>query len=404
MSTYHYLENGSITDVKGITAAGIHCGLKKKKKDLALIISETPANAAGTFTLNKVKAAPLVISEKVISSNNKISAILINSGNANAATGEKGRINAQFTQTYLADKLNVAPHNILISSTGVIGEQLKTNLLVKGIDEILNSTVKNNGIDAAEAIMTTDKYKKHFSAEIIFEDGSKCTIGGICKGSGMIMPNMATMLAFIATDLNIPKAVLQGLLSKCVNDSFNKISVDGETSTNDMVILLANGVSGISIESDDEKLKIFEEVLLDICKKMAKSIVEDGEGATKLVKVKILHAEDKLSANLAAKAVVNSPLVKTAIAGADANWGRILSAIGNAGIAFNPDSAEIYFDDIKILNKGYNANFEEALAKSVLDKKEFTISIDLNQGSEQTEWLTTDFTEEYIRINAYYRT
>ncbi len=404
MGHYTYIENGSITDVQGIKAAGIHCGLKKKRKDLALIYSELPADAAGTFTLNKVKAPPLIYSQKLITSKKKVKAVLINSGNANAATGKQGFDNAVKSAELIANKLNISPEETLVSSTGVIGKQMDMEVLSKGISEIVPQLTNNGGIEAAEAIMTTDTFKKHFALKINFDDGSTANIGGICKGSGMIMPNMATMLAFIATDLIIPQELLQSILSKCVSNSFNKISVDGETSTNDMVILLANGASGIAIEDDVDKLNLFEDALQDLTKKMAKSIISDGEGATKVVRVQILNAKDKDSADKAAKAVVNSPLVKTAIAGADANWGRILSAIGNSGIQFNPDSAEIYFDNLKILESGYRSYFSEEEAKNILDKKEFTISIDLHEGNEQTEWWTTDFTEEYIKINAYYRT
>lgn len=404
MESYYYLENGTITDVQSIKAAGIHCGLKKKRKDLALIYSELPCSAAGTFTLNKVKAPPLIVSQKRIKAGNKIKAVLVNSGNANAATGVLGYKNGIKTVELLANQLGISKNEILVSSTGVIGKQLDMDSIAEGIDKIVPKLSKSGGIDAAEAIMTTDKFIKHFALEIKFDDGRKARIGGVCKGSGMIMPNMATMLAFIATDLIIPKDLLQSILTKSVKESFNKISVDGETSTNDMVILLANGASGISIDSDIKKLELFEEALLDIMKKMAKSIVADGEGATKVVRVQILNASDQDSANKAAKAVVNSPLVKTAIAGADANWGRILSAIGNSGIRFNPDSAEIYFDNLKILEKGYHSFFSEEKAKEILNKKEFTISVDLHEGTEKTEWWTTDFTEEYIKINAYYRT
>ncbi|RMD51450.1 MAG: bifunctional glutamate N-acetyltransferase/amino-acid acetyltransferase ArgJ, partial [Ignavibacteria bacterium] len=382
----------------------IHCGLKKRKKDLAFILSDSPCSAAGTFTLNKVKAAPLVYSQEIIKSGKQVRAVLINSGNANAATGKQGYLNVLRTVNKLSQIFKLKEDEVLVSSTGVIGQQLNMDILLKGIEELPMSLSESGGIEAAKAIMTTDKFEKHFALKINLDDRKSVSIGGICKGSGMIMPNMATMLAFITTDALIDRTSLQEIISEVVDETFNKISVDGETSTNDMVIILANGKSGVDVTSNNKHLTLFKNALFDLCKKMAKAIVSDGEGATKLVKIKIINARDYDSANRAAKAVVNSPLVKTAIAGADANWGRILSAIGNSGIEFDPEQTEIYFDQLKVLDKGYNTKFSEEKAKSILSKKEFTIAIDLNNGEKNTEWFTTDFTEDYIKINAYYRT
>lgn len=398
-----YLENGTITSVKGIKAAGIFCGLKKQKKDLALIYSDAPANVAGTFTLNKVKAAPLLISKDIILKDQKVRAILVNSGNANACTGEKGFNNAIDTQEFCAKHLGINKEEVLISSTGVIGVQLNIDKIKEGITKIQLSDSKSAGHDAAEAIMTTDTYPKSFACKVHLSKG-EVTIGGICKGSGMIMPNMATMLAFIATDAEIPKYLVQKLISEAVNKSFNRISVDGDTSTNDMVVLMANGVSQISIDEVNNDFKIFKKALSDLCKQMAISIVKDGEGATKFISVKVASAKSETDADSAAKAVVISPLVKTAIYGADANWGRILSAVGNSGIDFSPEKVMIKVGDLPVLNPGYISNFDEAAVKEVLNQKEVDITIELNEGKAFTNWWTCDFSEQYIKINANYRT
>jgi len=400
---FSYIEDGSITSVKGIKAAGIHCGIKKKKKDLALIVSELPANAAGTFTLNKVKAAPLLISKKIIENNNPIKAIMINSGNANACTGEKGFEDALSLQKYCAEKLNIKQEELIVSSTGVIGEYLNVDVYKKGINQIVNEVDENKGLDAAEAIMTTDLKRKNFAVKLSFSQG-EVSIGGICKGSGMIMPNMATMLGFIATDAEIETSFLKELLKDAVNKSFNRISVDGETSTNDMVILIANGASKVKIEKDSEDAEIFKEALIDIAKNMAKSIVSDGEGATKFITINVLNAESLNDADKVGKSLATSPLVKTAMYGQDANWGRIISAAGNSGANFNPDKVAISFDDHVVLAPNYKILLDEELALTKLKKKDITINIDLNAGKETATWWTCDYSEEYIKINSAYRT
>ncbi|OGV22253.1 MAG: hypothetical protein A3J84_09055, partial [Ignavibacteria bacterium RIFOXYA2_FULL_37_17] len=287
-----FIENGSISSVQGIKAAGINCGIKKQKKDLSLIYSDVPCNAAGTFTLNKVIAAPLVISKEIITKKKKVRAILVNSGNANACTGETGLANAVKMQQYCAEKLGLQHDEVIISSTGVIGQQLPMQNLLAGIDTISGAVDYCKGNDAAEAIMTTDKKKKSFAVKVRLLKG-EVVIGGICKGSGMIMPNMATMLAFLATDASIEQALLQELLSEAVNESFNKISVDGETSTNDMVILIENGKSGLKINKNSKDYEIFKSALTTICREMAKSIASDGEGATKLITISINKAKTR---------------------------------------------------------------------------------------------------------------
>lgn len=399
----HFHKEGSITSVKGIKAAGIFAGIKKKKKDLALIYSEYPATAAGTFTLNKVQAAPLLVSKEALKKSSHVQAVLVNSGNANACTGEQGYADALDMQKYCAKKLKLQQDEVLISSTGVIGVKLPIEKIRTGIDEILPALTHSGGYDAAKAIMTTDLTSKSYAKTVKLSNG-EVTIGGICKGSGMIMPNMATMLAFIATDAAIEKKLLQKLLSDAVKNSFNKITVDGDTSTNDMVVLLANGAADISVKKDSEDYKTFLAALTKFCIVMAKSIVSDGEGATKLVTIAIKGAKTEEDANAVAKAISNSPLVKTAFCGEDANWGRILSAAGNSGAEFDPAKVSIYFDDLAILKPNYDIVLDEKAAKEILVKKEYTVTVNLEAGKSDSTWWTCDFSENYIKINANYRT
>ncbi len=397
------IDKGSITSVKGIKAAGIHAGLKRKRKDLALIVSDTSANVAGTFTLNKVQAAPLQISKKIINRGNKIRAILINSGNANACTGETGYKDALEMQKLCAQKLNMDTNEVIISSTGVIGEYLPMDILKNGIETIVNKVSPDGGVDAAKAIMTTDTKAKHCAYKIRLKEG-EVTLGGIAKGSGMIMPNMATMLAFIATDAEIGNKVLRKMLLDSVGNSFNKISVDGDTSTNDMVVMMANGVSGVKITEGSENEKIFSEALQQMTVQMAKEIVKDGEGATKLIELNVIGGKSEDDVNKIAETIANSPLFKTAIYGSDPNWGRIIAAVGRSGVNINPAKIEIMFDDVVILGRDYTHDFDEEEATNILSKKEISITVNLNEGKASTTWWTCDFTEKYIEINASYRT
>jgi glutamate N-acetyltransferase / amino-acid N-acetyltransferase len=400
---YRFIEAGTITSAPGFEAAGIYCGIKKKKKDLALIYSNNACNAAGTFTLNKVKAAPLLVSQELINKKTQVKAVLVNSGNANACTGEEGLKDAKFSQHYCASALGISPSEVLISSTGVIGQKMPMDKLLAGIDEIVPQLSADGGMDAAEAILTTDKKIKSFAVKVKLEKGD-VTIGAICKGSGMIMPNMATMLAFATTDADIEQSFLQEMLLNAVTVSFNKISVDGDTSTNDMVVLLANGISKINIGKNSADAIAYQEALNAVCIEMAKSIISDGEGATKLVQINVSGAHTKEDANLVGKAVANSPLVKTALYGEDANWGRIMSAAGNSGAEIDPARMSISFGNLPVVLPNYKIVLDEQAAKEILSKKEIQININLNGGMESTTWWTCDFTEDYIRINADYRT
>lgn len=398
-----YIKNGSVTSVKGIKAAGIHCGLKKKRKDLALIVSQVHAVSAGMYTTNKAAAAPVIISKKITDNNKKVKAIICNSGNANACTGVEGHLDALEIQSKCAEKLGVNFSEVLISSTGVIGERLNVSAIINSLDELKNCLDYNGGLNAAEAIMTTDTISKHFAVKVELSNG-EITIGGIAKGSGMIMPNMATMLGFVTTDAKISKNLLQSALKDAVKDSYNKISVDGETSTNDMVLMMANGMSDIEIIEGSEDYSIFTSALKDLSIKMAKSIVFDGEGATKFITVNIKNALTEKDADLIAKSIVNSPLVKTAINGGDPNWGRVISAASSSGANIQPEKCTLYFNNLALMLPGYKIDFEEKEAVKILAEKNIVVTLDLNQGNYNTTWWTCDYSENYIKINAHYRT
>jgi len=395
--------NGGVTAPNGFKAAGVHGGLKMNKKDVSLIFSEVPAVAAGVFTTNKVAAAPVIIDKEQLAKGNKISAIVCNSGIANACTGEQGLKDGWDTIRFTAEQLNISEDSVLISSTGVIGKNLFMDRFMKGISIAVKNLSKDNHTAAAEAIMTTDTFSKEYAVKFSIND-SEIIIGGMAKGSGMIKPNMATMLAFITTDALISKDLLQESLKIVVNKTFNRISVDNDTSTNDMVIVLANGLSRVpEIKKDTEEYGLFLNALEKVCKTLAKMIVKDGEGATKLIEVNIKGAVTPEYALKAARAVADSYLVKTAIHGADANWGRIIAAVGYSGIEFNPEKVTLKISGLNILDAGYKVVFSEKEAKEALMKNEVKIEVDLHDGVyEETIW-TSDLSKEYITINASYR-
>jgi glutamate N-acetyltransferase/amino-acid N-acetyltransferase len=397
------LIDGSVTSPKGFLAAGIHCGIKKSRKDLALIYSPTPCSAAGTFTLNKVKAAPLQISQAAIHTGQSIHAVLVNSGNANACTGTPGLEDALDCRQWMAAELGVDPTSVLISSTGVIGQRLPMDKLQSGIGIIAHRLTNEGGWDAACAIMTTDTHAKSLAVKIATAKG-EITIGAIAKGSGMIMPNMATMLCFLTTDASVDRRLLQSMLLEAVDRSFHRITVDGDTSTNDMVVALANGLSGISIEEGSEDRAQFQMALTVLCAELAKQIVTDGEGATKLITVIVEGAHTQEDAVQVGKRIANSPLVKTAIHGQDANWGRILSAAGSSGVPIDPERITIFFDNEPVLLQGYTIVLDEEKATAVLGKKEVTIKVHLGAGQHASRWWTCDLSADYVRINASYRT
>lgn len=396
--------NQGITGPKGFLATGVHCGVKKAKKDLALVFSTAPAIGAAVFTQNKVPAAPIIVDKLQLKKSFNTRAIVINSGNANACTGERGLNDAWSMAKIAASSLGISESEVLVSSTGVIGQYLPIGKIESGIAEAAPTLSAEGHTDAAEAIMTTDTFTKELAVQFAL-DGVVVTIGGMSKGSGMIAPNMATMLAFVTTDASITPELLGYSLRQAVDRSFNRISVDGDTSTNDMVAILANSLAGNKELSDleDPSYKMFYDALVYLLVRLCKMIVVDGEGATKFVEIHVTGASSEADAVQAARAIANSSLVKTAIHGEDANWGRILAAVGYSGIEFNPEDVEIFFGDVPILRQNYCIDFSEEDAKRVLSQKEITITVDLHQGPGSASFWTCDLSKEYVAINANYR-
>ncbi|MBU3133253.1 bifunctional glutamate N-acetyltransferase/amino-acid acetyltransferase ArgJ [Clostridium gasigenes] len=402
------LNNGGVTSPKGFLASGIHCGLKKNilKMDLALIYSEVPAAAAGVYTKNKVKGAPLYITKEHLS-NKMAQAIIINSGNANTCNGVDGLHKAKRMSQVQAKALLLKTDEVLVASTGVIGVPLNINAIQSGIPRLTEKLSVNGGLDAASAIMTTDTFKKHFATQFMI-DSKTITIGAMAKGSGMIEPNMGTMLSFITTDLNISGELLSEALKESVNLSYNRVSVDGDTSTNDMVLIMANAQAfNQKIESKNEDYYTFLKVLNELNIIIAKSIAKDGEGATKLIECIVNSAKTIKDAEYFSKSVINSSLVKTAMFGSDANWGRVLCALGYCNIDFDPNKVDVYFKssvgEIQVCSKGGSLEFNEAYAKEILLQPEINILINMNDGdSSSTAW-GCDLSYDYVKINGDYR-
>lgn len=388
----------------GYRATGVACGIKKNgKPDLALIVSDIPAKAAGVFTTNVVKGHSLKWSMKQIQQASA-RAIAINSGNANACVGPEGDADAELFAGLVADLVECPKEQVLLGSTGVIGYRLPMEKIKAGLQEAFSRLSAEGAPDAASAIMTTDTFPKMVSKEVHLS-GKKATIYGMAKGSGMIHPNMATMIGVLLTDANISKELLQKALSTVVNKSFNRVSIDGDTSVCDKVLLLANGQAKnpeITAEGSDfsEFLKGLEEVSVALSKMLAK----DGEGATKLVEVRVKQAPDAETAHLITNAVCKSPLVKTMLFGEDANWGRILTAAGYSGARFNPDIADIWIGDLLMYENGIGLRFDEEKALSILKKNEIVITIDLKAGNAEDRMWTCDFSYDYVKINGSYRT
>ena len=397
--------SGGITAATGFRAAGVHCGIKRMNKDLALVVSDVPAVGAGVFTLNKVPAAPVLIDKEQLRKSSSFRALLINSGNANACTGDKGYRDAMTMVKRTADVLGIHEDEVLVSSTGVIGQYLPMDKIKEGIEEAAVMLGVEGSTPAAMAIMTTDKFSKELAVTCSV-DGVTVTLGGMAKGSGMIAPNMATMLAFITTDASISKNLLQYSIKRASDRSFNRISVDGDTSTNDMAICLANGMAGNRTlnSTNDPGFEAFYQALEYLLIRLSKMIVMDGEGASKFIEIEVRSAATEESAVQAARAIANSNLVKTAIHGEDANWGRIIAAVGYSGIEFNPANVEIYFGAVPILRRNYVINFSEEEAKKVLIQKEIKITVELHEGDASATFWTCDLTKEYVAINANYRT
>ncbi len=388
---------------KGYRFSALASGIKSSGKlDLALIVSDTPADCAGAFTRNRVVAAPVQISRKNLAGG-RCQAVLVNSGNANACTGAEGYQVAERTLALTATALQLPPELIAIASTGVIGVQLPFEPFESGLPRLIEDLDTDKAEDVAEAIRTTDAFVKTADAQA--EGAGGYRILGLAKGAGMIHPNMGTMLAFVLTDARVEKKLLDQALKQAVERTFNSITVDGDTSTNDTVLLLANGsAGGPLIEQGTEAAQLFSQQLHSVLLTLAKMIVRDGEGASKLVRIQVTGASDELSARMAARSVATSSLVKTAFFGEDANWGRIIAAVGYSGIEIDPDRIDICFDEVPVTRNGLSTGPEkEAEATKVLKHDEFVVTINLNQGDGSSDYYTSDLGYEYVRINADYR-
>lgn len=401
---------GGVTAAKGFLAAGVEARIKyQNRKDMAMVYSKTPCRAAGVFTTNVVKAAPVLWDKEVVESEWEAQAIVVNSGIANACTGKLGYEYCRETAGAAADALEISPQSVLICSTGVIGMQLPMEKMTEGV-RMLAKAIKPGeeaGTDAAKAIMTTDTRNKQVAVKVTI-GGKEVTIGGMCKGSGMIHPNMCTMLAFVTTDVNISKKLLQEALSADVQDTFNMVSVDGDTSTNDTLLVLANGQAGNhEITEKGADYDTFVEALHYVNETLAKKIAGDGEGATALFEVKVIHADNKEDAKTLAKSVITSSLTKAALFGHDANWGRILCALGYSGAKFDPEAIELYLESsagkILIFKDGMAADYSEEEATRILSCSEVTALVDMKMGEAKATAWGCDLTYDYVKINADYR-
>lgn len=393
--------DGTIASPLGFSADGLHAGFKKKKLDFGWIVSEVPASVAGVYTTNKVIAAPLLVTKASVQKSQKLQAIVVNSGVANSCTGQQGLDAAYDMQRLTAQKLKIEPDLVGLASTGVIGEQLPMDALKNGLSQIL---VSGKAEDFAEAILTTDTCTK--TCVVTEEFGSDLvTMAGVAKGSGMIHPNMATMLAFITCDANISSATLQAALSQHVETTFKQITVDGDTSTNDMVLVMANGCQqNEEILPNTEEFEKFSKMLRYLMADLAKKIAKDGEGATKLIEVNVRHAKDEQSGRMIAKSVVGSSLVKTAIFGQDPNWGRILAAIGYAGADVSVDNIDIWIEGIPVMQASSPVAFDSEETSDAMAGELLTLTIDLHDGEAEAQAWGCDLSYDYVKINALYRT
>ena len=401
--------DGGITSAKGFEAAGVAAAVKyQNRKDMALIYSTVPCKVAGTFTTNVVKAAPVIWDQKIVADSAYVQAVVVNSGIANACTGKQGMDACQAEADKMSARLNIPADAVLIGSTGVIGMQLPVDRITAGIEKLVEAKAATYeaGLEAAKAIMTTDTVHKQVAVEVEIS-GKTVTIGAMCKGSGMIHPNMCTMLGYVTTDVNISKAMLQECVSEAVQDSFNMISVDGDTSTNDTLLVMANGLAGndeiVAKGADYDK---FAEALKYITVYLAKKMAGDGEGATALFEAKVIHAKSKEDARILAKSVICSSLSKAAIFGHDCNFGRILCALGYSGAKFDPEHVDLYFEGngnrIQVFD-GSPCDYSEEEATKLLSAPEVTVIADMHMGdAEATAW-GCDLSYDYVKINADYR-
>lgn len=391
---------------KGYKATGLNCGIKKEKSDLAVVVSEVPAAAAAVYTTNLFQAAPLQVTKDNLAIEGKAQAIVVNSGVANAAMGKQGVADSQKVAEALAASYDLPVQYTIVASTGVIGMPLPVDKIVSGIEQSKAklASLNEGAALASQAIMTTDSVPKNAEA-VVKLDGVDVHFWGMCKGAGMIHPNMSTMLGFVLSDAAIDTVLLQKALKDAISDSFNMISVDGDTSTNDMVAVLANGMANNMVITDEqsEAYQAFANALKQICIDLAKQIVADGEGATRMFEVKVKNALTETDAKTIARAVTSSSLVKAAIYGRDANWGRIACAAGYSGAVFNPDLMDIYVGNLQVAQSGQGLTFDEDKALEILSKDYVEVLIDLHEGDEQAVAWGCDLTHDYVSINADYR-
>jgi glutamate N-acetyltransferase / amino-acid N-acetyltransferase len=395
--------DGGITAPDGFRASGVACGIKARGLDLALIASDRRAAAAGVFTTNRAQAAPVLVSQRHLAdSTGRALAIVVNSGCANACTGKDGLEHAETMASRTATLMGCAPQDVLVASTGVIGVKLPMDKVSRGIESAAAALGRGGGADAARAIMTTDPFPKEASAEIVVPAGT-FRVGGIAKGSGMIEPNMATMLGFVTTDAAVEPALLQRALKAAVDDTFNAITVDGECSTNDTVVAVANGTSGVALGGADYAVLV--RALRQVCEPLAVGIVRGGEGATKLVTVRVTGAASNDEARRAARAIANSPLVKTAIHGGDPNWGRLVAVAGRSGSQFVLEGAAVRIGPVELFSGGAPHDERAPEAAEYLKGTDLVVAVDMGTGGQgASQMWTCDLSAEYVRINAEYRT
>ena len=406
--SFEFIENGTPTSVPGFLAAGVTAGFKRSgAPDFAMVFSQKPAAFAGVFTSCTFAAAPVQLCRKRVLENDTLQAVIINSGNANACTGETGLAAAKKSCEIAAAALGIAPETVAVASTGRIGVQMDMSLIEKGVALAVPALSADGGSAAARAIMTTDTVPKAAAVKVDL-GGKVITIGGMSKGAGMIDPKLtvphATMICVLATDAKISNARLQKILAVNAEDSFNRITVDGDMSTNDTVLVLANGESGVEIAPESAEEKEFAAALLAVMQNLARRMVVDGEGATKFVTVKVCHARSRNDAKLAAEAVGNSLLCKTAWFGNDPNWGRVVAALGYSGAQFDPGKCDVYFGDKIVVRAGGDSGVPESELLDVVKKSEFVITCDFNDGDEEYWVWSSDISYEYVKINADYHT
>ncbi len=407
-NNYSFIENGSVTSPAGFKASGIVAGLKiSGAPDMAMISSDTPANFSAAFTSCVFAAAPVRLGRERVAKQATLRAACINSGNANACTGQAGMERAKEMCELAAQELSIKAEEVIVSSTGRIGVQMPMEIISNGIKKAAAALDYSSGAEAAAAIMTTDTVPKSAAVEVELSSG-KVTIGATTKGAGMIDPDMhvphATMLCYITTDAKIDNSLLKDFLGRGVDNSFNRINIDGDMSTNDTTVIMANGVSEIEIKAGSKDAEIFYQALQTLLQQLAREMVMDAEGATKFVTIYIENAKDSACAKTLAESIANSLLCKTAWFGSDPNWGRLVAALGYSGVDFDPDLVNVYYDDQPVVIKGGDAGTPETKLAKVLDKREFSITVDMNAGTAKYWVWTCDISYEYVKINAEYHT